>query len=92
MESDVNKPQELLSDVILDAYVSGLERDIENIKLLQQLKRMSETIPSEHIKNNYKIARIEQFFYCRRLARKREGYMMERVRNELARRNTNKKG
>ena len=77
------KPQELLSDIILDLYVRGLENNKENINLLKQLRTMSEKIPSKHIRNNYKQARLEQYFYCRRVAKEREPHMMERLKKDM---------
>jgi len=77
------KPQELLSDIILDLYVRGLENNKENINLLKQLRTMSEKIPSKHIKNNYKQARLEQYFYCRRVAKEREPHMIKRLKKDM---------
>ena len=77
------KPQELLSDIILELYIRGLENNKENINLLKQLRTMSEKIPSKHIRNNYKQARIEQYFYCRRVAKEREPHMMERIKKDM---------
>jgi|LFRM01.2.fsa_nt_gb hypothetical protein len=77
------KPQELLSDIILDLYVCGLENNKENINLLKQLRTMSGKIPSKHIKNNYKQARLEQYFYYRRVAKEREPHMIERLKKDM---------
>lgn len=83
MLENLYKPQELLSDIILELYVRGLENNKENINLLKQLRTMSEKIPSKHIKNNYKQARLEQYFYCRRVAKEREPHMMERIKKDM---------
>lgn len=77
------KLQELLSDIILDQYINSLDNNNENITLLIQLKTMSDKLPSKHIKNNYKQARLEQYFYCRRVAKEREPHMMERLKRDM---------
>jgi hypothetical protein len=82
MIENLYKPQELLSDMILDSYVCSLENNKENINLLKQLRTMSE-IPSKHIKNNYKQARLEQYFYHQRLAKEREPHMIERLKKDM---------
>ena len=68
----------------LDRYIESINNDNEDRDLILQLKNVSEKYPET--KAIYHEARIHQYFYNKRLAKKSEDGVVKRIIEEIKRR------